>query len=246
MSYLPLIVCLLAPLGVLLYHRMDPESPITPYLTPKFLGKEKHTKNELKQAGTAWMLFSLWVVAVCASVLSVQTDKNPSGIMAIVLLIACIVPVVAFILFIAGMFYLGQGIFSRKDMVSPALQSMFAADAARLDFYVRKLVLYTKINLTAIALAVGLPFIEAALKVEASGAAVLINVVLLITAILSFWRMRDYVVKCRVAMGESKVGTFGTVFGPAFLIWYQAFKIRKQYQDQKESPHTRTDPKVNV
>ncbi len=151
MSFLPTIVCFLAPLGVLLYHRMDPESKIIPYLIPKFLGKETHPRLELKQAGAGWILFSLWVIALSGSFLSAQTDENPSGIMAVLTVVAFIAPFVAFILLIAGIFYLVQGIFSRKENVSPALQSMFAADPSRLDFYVRKLMLYTKINLVALA-----------------------------------------------------------------------------------------------
>ena len=117
-------------------------------------------------------------------------------------------------------------------MVKPGFQSIFATETDRLDLYIKRLMKYTKINIASFALVIGLPITEAVAGVEPEGIVVLINVALLITFIMTTWRVRNYLVKSATAMAQSGEDTLASTLGNPlvmFLMWYYSFALKKKY-----------------
>jgi hypothetical protein len=147
-------------------------------------------------------------------------------------IIAFAVPIIAVMSLFIAIYYLSVGVFARSQKIKPGFQSIFATETNRLDLYMKRLIRYTKINIATFVLVIGIPVTEAAAGVEPEGIVVLVNVALLITFIVTMWRVRNYLVKSAIAMEQSGEDTLTSTLGnPLAMLfgWYYSFALKKKY-----------------
>jgi hypothetical protein len=207
---------------------------LTQYLTPQFLNRTDHTKVELCQSGTAWILWSGWLLLLPIAAVSQIAFKQLETHPIVMAMLFFIIPVTSAVLQIAGWILLVQGVFGRYNRTTPLVDSMFAADPEMLGTYIRRMWWYARVSMTTLALAILVPVSEAYLEVPPTGVVVLVNAFFLITFILTLWRTRIYVVKSCVAMSQSgREAFYSTVGSPESIlfVWYNAYQVRQEYLD---------------
>ncbi|HNV87154.1 MAG TPA: hypothetical protein PKL97_09380 [Candidatus Omnitrophota bacterium] len=231
-----LIECfvLILPAAVFALQRKFPGNKITPYLTPKILADRKYPKAELRRAGLGCCVLSAWLFAL----LFITTDfflPAVERLPALQALLFLALPITSVSCLIIGLSYLARGIFGRGDKVEPGLESMNAARKECLPEYIRKIKIYNAVNLACpLLLAVFIPA-EVSLGIAESGRAVLFNVSLLITFILTLWRIRVYLVKAATVMDLSanKIlrSTLSSPLG-IFFVWFHSVTLVRKFKRQ--------------
>jgi hypothetical protein len=248
LAYIVLILCACASGMVLAVHFRFPRNKVTSFLLPRFLSDCEYTKSVFRQAGTGWFVFSAWLLTTALAVANALPGHWVHDNFWLTGIIAFAVPIIAVMSLFIAIYYLSIGIFARSNKIKPSFQSIFATDADRLDLYMKRLRRYTVINIAAFVLVIAVPSIEAVAGVEPEGIVVLINVVLLITFIMTIWRVRNYLVKSAIAMeqsgGDTLAATLGNPLAMLFM-WYYSFALKKKYnllrkQAQSGNP-SRTD-----
>ncbi len=254
MNSLLLTYIILYPVALLTLLTLHPDSAMAQYLKPRLLREPRYPKAVLRQAGTAWILLGLWIIIApfyFLQVISVDSLKS-SGVLTA--LFAFVFPVTGATLTLAGILHLCKGIFSRSALAAPGTESIHTTDPAQGGRYLRRLSAYLRINLAALVLTVGSPFIEAAFGLEPAGWVVLTNVSLLITFILTIHRLRFYTARCIIAMGLHEEESLLTALPGGLKIvsfWVRAFRVEKlavEYQRRQadRSPEHHSDPSARV
>lgn len=248
MAYVVLILCACVPGIVLAVHFRFPGNNFTFFLLPRFLSNREYPKYVFRQAGTGWFVFSAWLPTTAFAIANVLPKDWVDDSLWAMGIIAFAVPIITVMSVFIAIYYLSIGIFARSNKIRPSFQSIFATDANRLDLYMKRLTIYTVINIAAFVLVIAVPTIEAVAGVEPEGIVVLINGVLLITFIMTIWRVRNYLVKSAIAMDQSGEDTLTATLGNPLAIlfaWYYSFALKKKYnlhrkQVQSANP-SRTD-----
>ena len=232
MAYVALALCISAPVIVLVIHLKFPRNKVTSFLFPRFLSNREYPKSVIRQAGTSWFLFGVWLPTTALTALNALSVDRMDNNLLLMGVTAFAAPIIAVMALFIGIYYLAIGIFARAKMVKPGFQSIFATETDRLDLYMKRLMRYTKINIASFVLVIGLPITEASAGVEPEGIVVLINVALLITFIMTTWRVRNYLVKSATAMAQSGEETLASTLGNPlvmFFMWYYSFALKKKY-----------------
>ncbi len=209
-----------------------PGNAITPWIIPQFLSNVEYPRAVVRKAGVGWIVFSIWIATLAISLSNALPVAWTKGHLVFTVLLLALVPFTAFLLLISGICFLAVGVFTQSDVVRPRLQSIFATEPGKLDVYIRRLGLWTRVNLIVLPLAVLVPVVEAILGVKAEGPVVLLNVAFLITFIMSLWRMRAYIVKSAIAMEKSGADYFLSTLGrpsAILMVWYHSHELRKRY-----------------
>lgn len=199
---MPILIFSISVISFILFtiiHSLYPKNPISPYLIPRFLGDGQFSKSALRQTGTSWIVFSLWLLSITFTLPYLFPKGWLDGNFWIVGLFAFVIPVISIMLLIAGIYYICIGIFSRKEMITPALKTDRVIDPELREVYIKRLIRITKINLISLVLFIGVPIIEAILDVEANGYVALVNISFLITFIFFIWphsRIRRKISPC--------------------------------------------------
>jgi len=237
MTKISLLLLLLSiPLFVLIIKILLPNNKITSYLIPKILRDEKHSKSILRKVGVAYLLLGFWLISIIFVLHSFTVGSNNDSAIWIVDLFTATIPFISALSCVIGFYYLMIGIFSRSDYVRPKLESMDYVEEAELNNYIRKLKTYTIINLSSLFLLICLILMEVLLGIETSGKIVLINITLLVTTIMTFWRIRAYIVKSAKVMNlPANKYFFSTLFHPLGLVfvWVHAINLIKKYRHYK-------------
>lgn len=122
----------------------------------------------------------------------------------VILAFLCFVaPIAGLLMLVIGISYLFAGIFRKEESVKPALESIFYAEPGKLHAYISRLKIFTIVNLSCPVVMLIALMIERPRGLEYSGWAVVLNVILLITFIITLWRMRSCLTKAAVLMGRS-------------------------------------------
>jgi len=232
---LPLIVSM-TPLIILAVYFFLPGNSAIRYLIPRFLLDKEYPRASLRQAGSGCLVLSFWLVAIVAAVSSTADFKVLEKMPWLLALLFFVLPIVSAMFFCIAIYYLVIGIFAKSDNIRPRFQSVFYADKKDVKLYVRRLKLYTALNLSFLVVCIisltvcgvcGKPYDEKLIP---------LNVACLIGFIITLWRIRTYIAKTAIAMDLSgEKYFFSTLFSPAavFFVWIHAFAlIRKfnQYQ----------------
>lgn len=232
MDYVAFILCVCVPGIVLAVHFRFPRNNVTSFLLPRFLSYREYPKYIIRQAGTGWLIFSAWLPTTALTLANALPKGWVDDSLLAMGIIAFAVPIIAVMSLFIAIYYLSVGVFARSKMIRPGFQSIFATDTSRLDLYMKRLIRYTVINIATFVLVIGIPVIEAVAGVDPEGIVVLVNVVLLITFLLTMWRVRNYLVKSAIAMeqsgGDALASTLGNPLAMLF-IWYNSFALKKKY-----------------
>ena len=202
MPYLILGTAIALPILITVVRAASPANRVTPWLIPRLLHASSYSKSVLRRAGTGWIAFSLWIgtfVIFASNALPDVWTKRYGMALGVV---TATVLFTSFLLLICGLYFLVIGVWARAEVTKITLQSVFAADPNELDAYVRRLRRWSRINLWSGLFVVALPVLEGAIGVKPERSVVLINVALLITFILSLWRMRAYIMKSTTVMDQ--------------------------------------------
>ena len=249
MAYFILALCVLTPIGVVYFHFRRSGNPVIQYLRPQFLPNREHSKQVYRQAGTGLLVLGLWLATTTATAFSILPRSLLEGSRVLMAVTCFVIPVAVVMIIVVSIYYLGVGIFARDATASPAFRSILETDTGRLEFYVKRLARCTRINLTALVLAVGLPCLEGMAGVEPNGIAVMLNVACLATFIMSLWRLRAYCVNVATAMGGSgKDVLLSTIGSPlaVFFLWRHSFALQRQYEQYRRRSAEEPTPRPPV
>lgn|GEM_PF-6540501 len=230
------IIVLIIPLLIFIAHRKFPGNKITPYLTLKLLADRKYPKAALRQAGTGYSLFALWIFLVIfvTTHFFLSFIERSSFLLAVLFFVSPLASAVSLVL---GISYLLSGLFGRGDAIKPGLESMNEAQKELLPRYIRKIKIYNVINLSGLSLLILLIPMEESLGLAENGPVIFFNVSLLITFIMTLWRIRAYLVKSATVMDLSpnKVlsSTLSNPFG-VFFVWIHSILIIKKFNQRKQ------------
>ena len=128
-----------------------------------------------------------------------------------------------------------SGLFGRDAAVKPKLESMDAVQTGDLPQYIRKIRILNIINIACPFLLIVLILIEQAAGTAESGRAILLNVALLITFIMTLWRIRMYLIRAASLMDLSPNRVLAsTLFSPLgiFFVWIHSFLIVRKFDRQ--------------
>ncbi|OEU60755.1 MAG: hypothetical protein BBJ57_03265 [Desulfobacterales bacterium PC51MH44] len=232
MAYIALILCVFMPSIVLAAHFRFAGNIVTPFLLPRLLSHREYPKSVIRQAGTGWFVFSTWLLTTALTVPNALLGDGVDDNLWLMGIIAFAVPIIAVMSLFIAIYYLSVGIFARSKKIKPGFQSIFATDTNLLDLYMKRLIRYTKINISSIVLLIVIIAIEGTAGVEPEGIVVLINVALLITFIITTGRVRNYQVKSAIAMEQSGEDTLTSTLGnplAMLFMWYYSFALKKKY-----------------
>lgn len=198
-------IVLIFPIIIFVFHKKFPGNKITSYLIPKNLARGKHPKIVLRQAGVSYVVTALWIF----SIMFVTTwgflrliEKIP----ALLALTYFVLPIACMMCLVIGVMYLFNSLFSKDEMVKPSLELIYEAEKENLPRYIQKIKFYNAINLSCPVLIFGAIALEEYFHIAQSGYAILFNVSLLITFIMTLWRIRAYLVKAALVMDLSADG----------------------------------------
>jgi hypothetical protein len=238
MRILPVLAVLLLPIFVSIFHRKIPGNRLTAWLIPEILPDQKHPKAKLRRVGTAYVVFGLWLVAIPLALTYLFPDPQIDKYPWVCGLLYFVIPLLAVLSLIVGIYYVILGVFGRGEYIRPTLESMYYAPKRNQDTYVRKLKTYTIINLASLFLLITIVPVEAYLNVTARYYVVLPNVALLITFIMTIWRIRAYIVKVATSLDFHATGFLvSTLFHPLaiFMVWIHSFFLIKEFDRRRES-----------
>jgi hypothetical protein len=231
------ILVLIFPIIVFVVHKRYPANPITPYFIPKNLTGQKYPKSQLRQVGVGYCILALWLfslIVVTTAYFLPFIEQVPALMAALYF----ILPIVTVMSLIIGASYLLRGIFGRGDMAKPPLESINDAQREDLPKYIHKIKIYNVVNLSCpVLLAILIP-IEVMLGVAERGPAILINVSLLITFIMTLWKIRIYLAKAAKVMDlpANKI-LLSTLSNPlaVFFVWVHSIMVIKKFNQQKQA-----------
>jgi hypothetical protein len=244
-----LAVCIFMPGIVLAAHFRFAGNNVTPFLLPRFLSNCEYPKSIIRQAGTGWFLFCVWLLTIAMAVSYAIPRELTHDSFWFLGIFAFAVPIIAVMSLFIAIYYLSIGVFARSKNVKPSFQSIYATETNRLDLYMKRLRRYLKINIVTFVLLIGIIGTEAAMGVEPDGIVVLINVALLITFIMTTWRVRNYLLKATIAMEQSREDTFTKTLGNPFamsFMWYYSFALIKKYDSFRRLPQSTPQSRSNV
>ncbi len=223
---------LVLPLVVLFFHIKLPGNKITPYLIPKNLADRKYPKVELRRAGAGCYALAIW----CFSVVYVTVLffwKSVEHARLLLPLLFFVLPIVMLMSLVIGTIYLTRGIFGRGE-AADGLESFGEGSKEQLPRYILKLKFYNVVNMLALLMLVVLIPLEAAMGTGTRGWPVLLNVSLLITFILTLWRIRFYLVRAVVLLDLSSnkvlASTLGSPIGVLF-VWFHSILILRKFRE---------------
>ena len=240
MRILPILAVVLVPIFVLVFRMKGGGHRLMAWLIPEILRDEKHPKTKLRRVGTAYFLFGLWLVAIPLALTYLLPDQQIDRYPWACGLLYFVIPLLAVLSLIIGIYYVILGVFGRGEYIRPKLESMYYAQKQNQDTYVRKLRVYTIINLASLCLLLIIVPVEAYLNVPARYYVVLPNVALLITFIMTIWRIRAYIVKVATSMDLHATGfLLSTLFHPfaIFMVWAHSISLIRQFnrsQDRRQ------------
>jgi hypothetical protein len=225
------------PLSVFIFRKLFPNNRCTAYLIPKILKDKEYLKSEFRKAGIAFLVLALWLFSTIfiTVFLYPKIPVKDNAVIATVLFF--IFPLASLISVVIGVYYLIEGIFGKKGGIRPKLESFSYAEKGKLSLYIKRLKIYTAVNLSCpLILAVLLP-IEHVSGTGEKGPVVLFNVSLLIIFIMTLWRMRNYIGKSAMLMDLSeteKEKIFLTLFGVAgiFFVHRHSFYLQKKFKER--------------
>lgn len=228
---------LILPVIVFSVHQKFPGNQFTPYFIPKNLTERKYPKAVLRQSGVAYWMFALWIfsfIAVTTLFFLPAIEKIPVLLAALFF----ILPIILGMSLLIGLIYLCRGLFGRDDTVKPGIETIYQAEKEQLPKYIRKIKIYNGINLSCpLLLMIAIP-LEEWLGIAQNGYAILFNVSLLITFIMTLWRIRAYLVKAAMVMDLSanKIlsQTLGSPLG-IFFVWIHSFLMIKKFKQQNQA-----------
>lgn len=229
---LPVIISII-PIVILTAYLFNPNKDLIKYFVPRFLPDREHSKKTFRQAGIGCLFLSAWLVGIIASVCSTVDSKILDNMLWLLSLVCFILPIILVIFFCIGLYYLIVGIFAKSDNIKPQFQSIFSADKADLEKYIKRLKLYTVLNLsllfmTMLSIATNIVF-----EKYVGERLIPLNVLFLIGFILTLWRVRAYITKAAIAMELSGEKYFLTTLSHPvgiFFVWFNSFKITKMFK----------------
>lgn len=225
------------PVVILVLHRIFPDNGITPFFIPRLLANRKYPKPELRRAGTACLALAAWLFAwiyFAASSFLKLIERTPF----LLGLFFFVLPILTMMALVIGMIYLLKGIFGKGEAAQSGLESFENARKEDLPQYIRKLKLYTLLNLSCPVLVTGAILVEESRGVATTGSAVLVNAALLIAFILTLWRIRFYIVKAAKAMDlPMNAYLLPTLFNPigVFFVWTHAIALIRKFSREKKA-----------
>jgi hypothetical protein len=140
--------------------------------------------------------------------------------------------------FCIGLYYLIIGIFAKSDNIRPKFQSIFSADKADLEKYIKKLKFYTILNLSLLFMTAMSVTTNIVFEKYVGERLIPLNVLFLIGFILTLWRVRAYITKAAIAMELSGRKYFlTTLFHPmsVFFVWFNSFKLIKMFKNTNKN-----------
>lgn len=222
------------PAIVFMFHRNFPANRVTPYLIPRLLADKKYPKAELRQAAMGCYLLASW----CFSVVYVTFfffQKTVEQSKLLLPLLFFVLPIVTLMSLVIGTIYLVRGIFGRGDAVKSSLESFQNAEKDQLPAYIRKIKIFNAVNLLCPCLLILCILSEEAMGVANHGGAILLNVSLLVTFIMTLWRIRFYLVKAALVMDLSanKIlsSTLSSPLG-IFFVWIHSFLLIRKFRQR--------------
>ncbi len=238
MQYLVLIACFVYPAALLIFSRNKPDGFVARYLIPHFLPFGLCTRRELRQAGIGWLVFSIWLLVTAVSISLFLPKATPGHFELLLAVCGFLVPLVAFVLFIAGLYYLIAGIFSRSDKVAPALQPITEAmvEYDKLGIYVRRVIRWNIIGTVIVVLLVGSLVAGNLLDESIRGMAGLMFGLSVVAAFVTSSRLQTCMELAILALGEHGCVLRGPIIAIPLLSWFQAIAIRNRYRRLQESP----------
>jgi len=234
---LPIITSII-PIIILTAYFLSPNKDLIKYFVPCFLPDKECSKKTLCQAGAGCLFLSAWLVGIIASVCSVVDFKTLEKMMWLLALVCFILPIVLVMFFCIGLYYLIIGIFAKSDNIRPKFQSIFSADKADLEKYIKKLKFYTILNLSLLFMTAMSVTTNIVFEKYVGERLIPLNVLFLIGFILTLWRVRAYITKAAIAMELSGRKYFlTTLFHPmsVFFVWFNSFKLIKMFKNTNKN-----------
>lgn len=228
------LLILSVPIVIFAIYKIFPQNKITIYLIPRMLADQEYPKAKLRKVGIAYLAFGLWLISITISVSYLFSDQQIERFTWLMGLLYFVIPLISVMLWVIGFYYLIIGLFSKVDYIKPRLESIYYTEKAELEKYIRKLKIYTITNLSCLFLFAVLIPIEMLLGIEERGLIILFNVALLITFIMTIWRIRAYIVKSATAMDLSAHKyLLSTLFHPLaiFFIWIHSISLMRKFRD---------------
>lgn len=234
---LPIITSII-PIVILAAYFFSPNKNLIKYFVPCFLPDKEHAKKTLRQAGAGCLFLSAWLVGIIASVCTAVDFEILEKMVWLLALVCFILPIALAMFFCIGLYYLIIGIFAKSDNVKPKFQSIFSADKADLERYIKKLKFYTVLNLSLLFMTILSVTINIVFEKYVGEELIPFNVLFLIGFILTLWRVRAYITKTAIAMDLSgKKYLLTTLFHPAsvFFVWINSFKLIKMFKNTNKN-----------
>lgn len=189
------------PVWVFLGHITAPLNPFTPYLIPRLLPDAKIATAVLRRCGAAYLALGIWLIACLVSASAahlLDPDLMTRGHWLAGAFF--VVPMLALLSAVVGLYYLAIGLFSRGAAVRPDLEATGHVDPACLDGYVTKLKFWFVLSFLCLA---ALPLELAAVYAfdsAVSGPLVMINVAGLIVFLLAVGRVQLYTLRAGIIL----------------------------------------------
>jgi hypothetical protein len=232
------ITTLIIPIIILTAFFLSSNKNPIKYFIPRFLPDKEYPKKTLRQAGTGCLFLSVWLIGMIASVGTMVDSKILEKTMWLMALLCFILPIFLVMFFCIGIYYLTIGIFAKSENVRPKFQSIFSADKADLEKYIKKLKFYTILNLSLLLMMVLSITINIVFEKCVGEKLIPFNILFLIGFILTLWRVRAYITKTAIAMELSGEKYFlTTLFHPmsVFFVWFNSFRLIKIFKSTNKS-----------
>ena len=235
---IPLITTSIIPIIILALYFFNQNNSIVKHFIPRLLSDREHSKESLRQAGVGCLCLSAWLIGIIAAVSSTIDSKIIERMVWPLALLYFVLPLILMMFFCIGVYYLAIGVLAKENNVRPKLQSIFSAEKANLELDVKKMKLYTALNLSFLFMTILSVTINIVFEEYVGEKLIPFNVLFLIGFILTLWRVRTYITKTAQAMDLSgKKYLLTTLFHPIgiFFVWIHSFKLIKMFKNTNKS-----------